>query len=998
MAGSVTVSMAHLKFTRTAGSDPGRATVIAAIGACLLLVLADRAALGVGFVDIRTVSPVVDVRALALDRRGFLWTAGERGVCRYDGDQWLCPDERPARGLFIDAADTIWAGLDDGALTEIRSFRFEVHPAGKATGTIRALVRVGHTLWIASSTGLHSRAVGDAGGGAARTVLTGSAAALAVRGDGTLVAALERSLYEVSASGQPRLWRTFGAPVSALDKVQDAPGDVWVATTDAAFRVGSGKDQKLALPDAENTLFAVSGDREGGVWVGGRDQLIHVRNGGGKPEVFGIENGLPHQDVRAVLVDGERDGWVGTPAGVARLRTRYPVRTLGRGDRLGTDLIFAVTGDQDGRIWASTAQGIAVWQGDWSKAYGLRQGFAVLDIRTVAIDAVGSVWAGGFKSGLFSLAGDRAIRRWVGQDGPDEGVRALRPRSAGGLWMGMHAGGLGSFVQGGFKQEFAPRARGRDRIFDILELGLDQGLLLALGGDGLAVFSRGELRRFDTADGLPEAEILCLLRDTVGAIWIGSNGGGLLRLRDGKLASVTTRAGLPDNRVFGLIEDKRGGIWMSSPLGVAALDRAQLAAAADGATGALEATLYGPAEGVPGEPVRAYPPSAYRSADGRLWFPSLRGLVNVDPEATPPGGPAPTAVFDDIQINGQSIVGGRSAGPATQTAELLFRFATPAFRSPRPLRVRYRLDGLDDGWHEGQRTREVRYQRVAPGSYTFRVQTSFADRRNPSERGETSFALRVRPRWRDTLLFRLSAAGLVLLSLGLVHRSRLRRIERTHAVVLSERSRIARDIHDSLEQDLSGLRMQIESAALTLDESPGRAREHLQRAAELIMDGVVDLRNSIWGLRSASDVNSAELITALRARLDRLTSGTGVAVQVLARGVSIRLPAALAGEIVHVGREAVTNALKHAAARTIAVTLDTTFEGSVCLLVADDGQGLSASAAPPRFAGGMGLPGMQARAHAIGGTVTVESSAETGTLVTLRVPIKRAKLSGQDAG
>lgn len=258
---------------------------------------------------------------------------------------------------------------------------------------------------------------------------------------------------------------------------------------------------------------------------------------------------------------------------------------------------------------------------------------------------------------------------------------------------------------------------------------------------------------------------------------------------------------------------------------------------------------------------------------------------------------------------------------------------------------------------------------------------------------QASFSLRLPKPWHATWLFRGCVGGLFLAVLFIADRRRLRRIEQTHEVVLSERARIARDIHDTLEQDLLGLRLQVDAAALTMSTNPERSQEHLASACDLITDGVVDLRNSIWGLKS-SNVSTSEIVQAVRARLSRLTAGTSLIVDVQHIGQSRVLSATFATHAVHVAREAVTNAIKHAHATSIAVTFDTTDVREVVVHIKDNGLGMVAErrvATANPLAGGQGLTTMQSRAIAMGGSLTIESPLPSGTQVTLRVPSSSGK-------
>jgi signal transduction histidine kinase len=234
---------------------------------------------------------------------------------------------------------------------------------------------------------------------------------------------------------------------------------------------------------------------------------------------------------------------------------------------------------------------------------------------------------------------------------------------------------------------------------------------------------------------------------------------------------------------------------------------------------------------------------------------------------------------------------------------------------------------------------------------------------------------------------RLGGLALLAGGLALVYRGRVRRLQRLHAAVLAERGRIAANIHDSLEQSLAGLRLQVEAAALTLDRDLPSTRANLRAMAELIQDGVVDLRSSIDGLRS-TPVDTGQLAAALEAKVRRVTAGTSIGASVETSGAPQQLSWYQATQILYIAREALANALKHARASRIRMALDTSTPGQLRLSVDDDG--LAAAGRPQTgaaLAGGTGVAGMKRRAELLGGHLTVESGEGPGTLVRLDVPI-----------
>lgn len=933
------------------------------------------------------------IQSVAVDGQGFLWTAGAHGVCRFDGADWFCPEERAARTLHIDSNNAVWSGLADGTAIVLHPPGRLVHVVGQVGGTLNDVAHSNGVLWLATSAGLFAAAT-NAPSPAFKRVIGGVASKLLVRRDAQVLVATGARLLLFDGTYKSSVVATFDADISAIAHAYRGDATLVGTTAGTIHRIVSGVAQTLPAQSRGviGRIRSLCEDGAKTIWIG-TDRYLHSFNLE-TAETFDYNEapGLPHNKVTAMALDEAVGLWLITPSGLAQMRLNHPLRSVTRTQGMLTDATFSVTGAADGTIWAATSEGVAGWKSNWTMAVGPSAGLPGYDSRTVVVDPTNTLWIGSLSGGLYAMESGRAVKQWPADLNLKQGVRALRARRNGGLWVGLHSGGMGRFVDGKFTSEFQPRAPGRDLIFDMIERPGGKGIWLALSHDGLALLRDGRLERFGVAQGLPASEILSLATTNDDQVlWIGTNGGGLARFDGARFSTVSASQGLISDQLFGLTTDETNTkLWMSAPLGIGASRLSELHAVAAGKQASLKSEFFGMSDGVPGEPVHGFAPAAFRGNDGTVWFPTLRGLVNIDPRALAKGENKRPIAFDDVQVNGHSVLHDPDGSHPSLRAEVTFKFASPEFDVSRQQGFRYQLEGLQepgDIWHAVQHGREARYQNVPPGSYRFRVQKLSKE---PLPLVESTFPLVLPKPWHATYLFRGCVAALLLMALVAVDRKRVRRIEQTHEAVLSERSRIARDIHDSLEQDLSGLRLQIEAAALAMTANPQLSQEHLARASELITDGVVDLRNSIWGLKS-SKVKTTEIVQAVSERLHRLTAGTAFEVDVTHVGDSRVLPPSFATHVVHVAREAVTNAIKHARAKSIAVTFETSNVRELVVRIKDDGVGIvakQAQSSAPSLASGQGLTTMQTRAKAMGGRLEVESGPSRGTTVILRVPTK----------
>ena len=219
-----------------------------------------------------------------------------------------------------------------------------------------------------------------------------------------------------------------------------------------------------------------------------------------------------------------------------------------------------------------------------------------------------------------------------------------------------------------------------------------------------------------------------------------------------------------------------------------------------------------------------------------------------------------------------------------------------------------------------------------------------------------------------------------------VYLLRVRSIESRFAAVLVERNRIAREIHDSLAQGLAGISLQLELVAKMLSGSTDTARNHLNQARMLARQSLADARRSLWDLRSGGP-ESSDLPTSLTTSARHLTAQTGVQTQLQVSGTFRELDQHIESNLLRIGQEAIANAVKHAGAQRIDISLD--FDTNIVRLsVRDNGRGFDCNHAPTPAEGHFGLVGMRERAEQIGGRLTVSSTPGCGTQVSAEVPVR----------
>jgi signal transduction histidine kinase len=297
------------------------------------------------------------------------------------------------------------------------------------------------------------------------------------------------------------------------------------------------------------------------------------------------------------------------------------------------------------------------------------------------------------------------------------------------------------------------------------------------------------------------------------------------------------------------------------------------------------------------------------------------------------------------------------------------------------------LEGFDRNWTDAGTRRTAYYTNIPPGHYAFHVQAANND--GVWNTDGTALNFELQPHFYQSLWFYAlllaGTAGLVFL----LWNRRMQHAQREFRAVLGERSRIAREIHDTLAQGYVGISVQLELLAQLLRlHKVEDAAKHLDRTLAYVREGLADARQSIWALRT-QDANEATLPMKLR-RIVEGAGGNGLIPKFSLFGAYRPLPAETEHELVKVAQEAIHNVEKHAGATQLWVQLEYGPK-TIALEVRDDGQGGAVERGNGSLDGHYGLTGMRERAAAIGGELEVTSAPGTGTSVRLRAPAPEAE-------
>ncbi|MDX2024101.1 MAG: histidine kinase [Deltaproteobacteria bacterium] len=919
----------------------------------------------------------VGVRQLAIDAVGSLWVISESGLCRFDGAEWECP--RSSCKSLVHGDGQTWAACEPGVVLQLEGENMRPHALPSAIKDANLLAVGAGELWFTAPSATLSWKARE---NQPQQRLSTRATSIAFVGP-TAWIATNNGIYQ-----HTHLGATLYSPVVAHKLAVSQGGRVLAAvkqgTYDDILDLSKAHDgsSPLAPQIAPITSMFVD-DARALLWAtGGGVQAFSLSDGGAPLLSMSMQTGLPYPLIDSQVHDPS-GAWFGTQQGLAQMRIDTPIFNFGQPEGMSNYAGFALTTDAQGALWIAQGKGLTRYLPSSLENFDASPSLVHIDLRSIAVGADGAIWSAGMINPLVKL--DTKSRRFVrmplaGQPEPLQ-IQTLRIGPSGTLWMGLVNGGLGRKAGDKFVSVF-PGGDGENRVHDVVE-GTSGTVWLARG-DGTVVGLDGE--RQNTYAVAPGVNILCLHEDASRTLWAGTGGAGLYRIKNGQVARLTKSQGLWDDRVHAITDDGKGWLWMSTVTGLSRVAQSQAEAVMDGWASRVDSIAYEVEDGLrTNEASRGFSPSSAKDRQGRIWFSMVTGAVSVDPQALEQASPPSAVRIDAFYVDG---VLQRDAQRLIPVGRGAISFSLAATELWTRSRTRYRvfLAGSKEGWRELGKERHAEYANLRPGKYHFIARAFSIDRPDAFVQVERRFELL--PAFYQRAWF-LAVLGLSCAAAATIWwRSKQRRAARLQSVLMADRTRIAQDIHDSLEQDLSGIKMQVSAASLWMAKDPERALRHLDNAEKLVIDGMVDMRSAIWGLR-AGWVDTNDMCTALQQRLGRIAAAADIQLSFETKGAAQPVASLVATQLFYIAREAVTNAIKHAHARQVTVTIDLTQIQVITLLVEDDGVGFAEGAhtgvRQGGLGGGFGLESMRARAQLAGGTLEL-STKGMGTSLKVVLP------------
>jgi signal transduction histidine kinase/ligand-binding sensor domain-containing protein len=834
-----------------------------------------------------------------------------------------------------------------------------------------------------------------------------------------------------------------GIPISPIDSlVADGKGGFWLGGETALVHWHDGTSETYSIKAAKaggSEIRNLALAPDGTLWVGLGSVgpglgLMSFKDGELKSFVTPAFDGSG-LEIGTLLFDRDGNLWVGTVGkGLFRIHGNV-VDHYDHTNGLSGDSVWALFEDREGMVWTGTTSGIDNFRDPAIATFAPSEGLPKDLVAGILASRDGSIWVANSGSLDHIVNGSVSSIR-TGKGLPGEQVAAMLEDHAGNLWVGVDDR-LYLLKNGTFHRILEPNHE---------PLGMVISLTQDVGGNIWAA-CKGKprklvrIRDFEIREVIPEPEFppAHLAADPHGGIWIGTRDGqivlfrngvvetkfplnpggypvtfqivpqndgsvlassenGLVGWRQGTLQRLTTKNGLPCNEIITFTPDKENQWWLYTRCGVVELRDSELRRWWTNPDAVLQTRIYDQLDGA--QPNLGSFSLAAISPDDRIWFANGLVVQVLDPSRLAQKAPPAETYIESFIVDRKEFPATANLKVPPRPRDLQINYTSPTFLIPQRVKFRYRLDPYDHDWHEAGTRREAFYTDLPPRKYSFRVTAANSDGVWAETPATLEFS--VAPAYYQTNWFRALFAVLLLALLWATYRWRVRQLHHQFEMTLDarvgERTRIARDLHDTLLQSFHGVLLRFQTAFQLLPERPVEAKEKLGSAIDQAAEAITEGRDAVQGLRE-STTQTNDLALAISTLGEELASDAGnhqPQFRVAVEGESRNLHPILRDETYKIAAEALRNAFQHAQARQVEVEIRYDNE-QFRLRVRDDGKGIDPEVLSSQGKEGhFGLPGMRERAKIMGAKLIVWSEVDAGTEVELRLPASIAYATARE--
>lgn len=938
------------------------------------------------------------VNSILQTRDGFLWLGTDAGLDRFDGRHFTPINFRGPRatpqGIVNSLAEglegDLWIGTSAG-LVRIskpgldyfhRSQSIFYHPAAATGGkdlsdevTCLAVNRDG-TVWVGTSTGLYRFRASKF-----ETVIPREFISHIEQGaDGRMLIVTSHRFVEADGLRlveHPDLGRELGVSGGAIFQVfQDHSGTMWYSTTAGLARRVGGAIKSF---HSGSGVLRVYEDPQRNLWVRQLTGVSRATSTGFEPLSLDIPP-------RYIYGDRQNNLWVGTNGeGLFRFKDR-PIRMFTKADGLPNNIPMTVLSKHDGSLWVgNNCGGLSVFDGKRFRTYDEKDGLLNSCVWSLAEAQNGDLWVGTWGGGLFRFADGHFVQFSHHQGLAGEVVRSIAVAHDGSLWIATEYG-LSHMKNDRFRTYSMADGLSSDRIVSVYEDR--QGGIWAGTSRGIDRMNGSRFTTVPFQHVMPSVEVtdpryISFGEDSAGKLYVLSARRGVDHIEGNWLAAVNR-----DLDLLSMTSIRGSDVWFSGANGIIRLSGSSPEKIDSSHEKPFDYSMFGRADGMNSTQCGIGAPNMAMAADGKLWVATVQGLAMLEPAQLHRNNAKPVIFIEDVTVGKEKQPVGRELvlPPGTHHVEL--QFGSIELASPEKIHFQYRLDGVDTEWLDAGSTFSAIYTNFARGTHQFHLRACNSD--GIWDHTGITYQITQLPFYYETRLFQFAVGGTAILLLGCAYWFRLHQMTIQMNARLdervAERTRLARELHDTLLQTIHASAMMLHTAREAPD-NPSQTVTALERLSEWLGRATDEARTSLQSLRSSAHETN-DLVDALRLAGAECRSNNPIQFALSVDGKIREMHPIVRDEVYHIGREAIRNACSHSRGSVVEVELK--YARDLILHVSDDGQGMEPEVVLHGRPGHFGLKGMRERATRIGGRLTVQSSGGSGTRIEVTVPGQNA--------